>query len=146
MDSLSGIAAPDEARLASRYADIAAGLERTDSAAGWRAGFDEWDGLRRDWKSWANLTRLRYSQDTRRDEYREAQCELDRRTPTVSALDTAMKRRFLASPKRAALERELGPHLGLRVTLEPKKHGGALTLHYGSLDQLEPVLRLLRAR
>ncbi|MDQ2858820.1 MAG: M3 family oligoendopeptidase [Candidatus Eremiobacteraeota bacterium] len=110
MYSLSGIAAPDEARFASRYAEIAGGLERTDSAVGWRAGFDEWDGLRRDWQSWANLTRLRYSQDTRRDEYREAQCELDRRTPAVSALDTAMKRRFLASPKRAALERELGPH------------------------------------
>jgi ParB family chromosome partitioning protein len=43
-----------------------------------------------------------------------------------------------------ALERELGTHLGLRVTLERKQRGGALTLHYASLDQLDRVLALLR--
>ena len=45
-----------------------------------------------------------------------------------------------------ALERDLSAMLGLRVTLEPKKRGGSLTLHYTSLDQLDRVLRLLRAR
>ena len=44
-----------------------------------------------------------------------------------------------------ALERELGTVLGLRVRLEPKKRGGSLTLHYASLDQLDRVLKLLRA-
>jgi ParB family transcriptional regulator, chromosome partitioning protein len=44
-----------------------------------------------------------------------------------------------------ALERDLSAHLGLRVILEPKARGGALTLHYTSLDQLDRVLRLLRA-
>ena len=44
-----------------------------------------------------------------------------------------------------ALERELGAVLGLRVTLEPKKRGGSLTLHYASLDQLDGILRLLRS-
>src|ERR1700737_98373 len=43
-----------------------------------------------------------------------------------------------------ALERELGAALGLRVTLEQKKRGGSLTLHYASLDQLDRILRLLR--
>ena len=43
-----------------------------------------------------------------------------------------------------ALERELGAVLGLRVTLEQKKRGGSLTLHYASLDQLDGILRLLR--
>ena len=55
----------------------------------------------------------------------------------------ALKRR----PRDAdtvALERELGALLGLRVALEPKKRGGALTLHYASLDQLDRVLGLLR--
>jgi M3 family oligoendopeptidase len=64
--------------------------------------------VRRSWKSWANLTRLRYTQDTRRDEYREAQTDLDRRAPGVTALDAAMKARFLASAQRPALEAELG--------------------------------------
>ena len=44
----------------------------------------------------------------------------------------------------AALERDLGVRLGLRVTLDAKKRGGALTLHYASLDQLDRVLHLLR--
>ena len=44
-----------------------------------------------------------------------------------------------------ALERDLGIQLGLRVTLEPKARGGALTLHYASFDQLDRILRLLRA-
>jgi ParB family transcriptional regulator, chromosome partitioning protein len=45
----------------------------------------------------------------------------------------------------AALERDLAAALGLRVTIEAKKRGGSLTLHYQSLDQLDRVLRLLRA-
>ena len=44
-----------------------------------------------------------------------------------------------------ALERELAAALGLRVTLEARKRGGRLTLHYVSLDQLDRVLSLLRA-
>jgi hypothetical protein len=43
------------------------------------------------------------------------------------------------------LEHELSTALGLRVTLEKKKRGGRLTLHYTSLDQLDRVLRLLRS-
>jgi ParB family transcriptional regulator, chromosome partitioning protein len=61
----------------------------------------------------------------------------------------AGSRRRPARPVRdadtAALERELGAHLGLRVTLAQKPRGGALTLHYRSLDQLDRVLQLLRA-
>jgi len=55
----------------------------------------------------------------------------------------ALKRRS-RDADTVALERELGALLGLRVALEPKKRGGALTLHYASLDQLDRVLRLLR--
>ena len=44
-----------------------------------------------------------------------------------------------------ALERNLAATLGLRVTLAPKRRGGALTLHLSSLDQLDRLLRLLRA-
>jgi ParB family transcriptional regulator, chromosome partitioning protein len=44
-----------------------------------------------------------------------------------------------------ALERELSSALGLRVTIASKKRGGSLTLYYASLDQLDRLLRLLRA-
>jgi len=54
-------------------------------------------------------------------------------------------RRHLRDADTLALERELAATLGLRVTLDPKKRGGALTLHYANLDQLDRVLSLLRA-
>ena len=101
-------AAPSERALAERYGALEAGLGDAATPRAWRAAFDQWDATRRDWKSWANLVRLRYSQDTRSDRARDAQRELDRRTPGVIALDTAMKRRFLRSGARPALEDEIG--------------------------------------
>ena len=78
--------------------------------------------------------------------------EVVRRGLNVRATEALVRRRLATppSPRRArdadtvALERELGAALGLRVTLAPKRHGGALTLHYTSLDQLDRVLKLLR--
>jgi ParB family chromosome partitioning protein len=78
--------------------------------------------------------------------------EVMRRGLNVRATERLVQRRAAAPqpPRRrdadaAALERELGAQLGLRVSLEQKQRGGALTLYYRSLDQLDRVLRLLRA-
>jgi len=78
--------------------------------------------------------------------------EVVRRGLNVRATERLVQRRGEALPSKqrprdantVALERELAAVLGLRVTLEPKTRGGALTLHYASLDQLDRVLRLLR--
>ena len=77
--------------------------------------------------------------------------EVVRRGLNVRATERLVQRRAEAPQRQIrdadtlALERELGAVLGLRVRLEPKKRGGSLTLHYASLDQLDRVLRLLRA-
>jgi ParB family transcriptional regulator, chromosome partitioning protein len=79
--------------------------------------------------------------------------EVVRRGLNVRATEQLVQRRAAAPPPRRplrdadtlALERELGARLGLRVTLEAKRRGGALTLHYASLDQLDRILALLRA-
>ena len=79
--------------------------------------------------------------------------EVVRRGLNVRATERLVQRRAeMPRPTRrlrdadtVAVERDLGALLGLRVTLEPKKRGGALTLHYASLDQLDRVLSLLRA-
>ncbi len=105
---MTDIAAPSDAELNATYAEIAGRLDGREEDGVWREGFARWDRSRRAWRSWANLTRLRYTQDTRRDDYREAQTLLDRRAPAVTALDTAMKQRFLASAARPALEHDLG--------------------------------------
>jgi len=79
--------------------------------------------------------------------------EVVRRGLNVRATEQLVQRRTETPPPKrrlrdadtVALERELGTRLGLRVTLEQKKRGGALTLHYASLDQLDRILALLRA-
>jgi ParB family chromosome partitioning protein len=79
--------------------------------------------------------------------------EVVRRGLNVRATERLVQRQSeIPHPKRRirdadtmALERELGAHLGLRVTLEAKKRGGSLSLHYASLDQLDRVVKLLRA-
>jgi ParB family transcriptional regulator, chromosome partitioning protein len=58
--------------------------------------------------------------------------------------DTPPSKQRLGDANTTALECELAALLGLRVTLAAKKRGGALTLHYASLDQLDRVLCLLR--
>ena len=80
--------------------------------------------------------------------------EVVRRGLNVRATERLVQRRTeqFAKPRRPpqdadtlALERDLGARLGLRVTLEARSRGGALTLHYQNLDQLDRVLRLMRA-
>ena len=79
--------------------------------------------------------------------------EVVRRGLNVRATERLVQRRFTMPPPKPrrrdtdtmALERELGARLGLRVTLAAKRRGGALTLHYATLDQLDRVLSLLRS-
>jgi ParB family transcriptional regulator, chromosome partitioning protein len=80
--------------------------------------------------------------------------EVVRRGLNVRATERLVQRRAQTTQRRhprvrdadtLALERDLGAHLGLRIAIEPKVRGGALTLHYASLDQLDRVVRLLRA-
>ncbi|GAC1476488.1 MAG: M3 family oligoendopeptidase [Vulcanimicrobiaceae bacterium] len=110
MQWMADLSAPSDAEFTARYDRIAANVASGLNVAGWRAAFDEWDELRRTWKSWSNLTRLRYSQDTRRDDHRSAQATLDKRSPHVTSLDTSMKQRFIGSNARLGLEHELGAH------------------------------------
>ncbi len=109
MSPLLDIAAPSDREIASLYASIDADLDAATDAADWRRAFARWDDARRVWRSWSSLVQLEYSQDTRSEAKRGAQAELDRRTPAVTALNDALKRRFLSSPYRAALEAEFGP-------------------------------------
>jgi ParB family chromosome partitioning protein len=80
--------------------------------------------------------------------------EIIRRGLNVRVTEQLVKRR--AAPRRssrvqardadtAALESDLSRALGLRVTVASKARGGALTLHYAILDQLDRQLSLLRA-
>ena len=54
-------------------------------------------------------------------------------------------KRNLKSADTLALERRLSDALGLTVTLSHREPGGALQIHYRSLDQLDEVVRRLGA-
>ena len=110
MKWMTDLEAPSERALTSEYDAIGAQLDATAGVASWRDAFGRWDDARRRWKTWANVTRLRYTQDTQSERFRDAQAALDRRAPGVTSLDVAMKRRFLQSRERPALEAELGTH------------------------------------
>jgi ParB family transcriptional regulator, chromosome partitioning protein len=80
--------------------------------------------------------------------------EIIRRGLNVRVTEQLVKRR--AVPRRTArreardadtlaLERDMTETLGLRVTIAGKARGGALTVHYSNLDQLDRLLALLRA-
>jgi ParB family transcriptional regulator, chromosome partitioning protein len=83
--------------------------------------------------------------------------EVVRRGLNVRATERLVQRRATPPPAAgaasppprdadtAALERELGAHLGLRINLVQKPRGGTLSIHYRSLEQLDRVLQLLRA-
>ena len=84
----------------------------------------------------------------------ELASEIIRRGLNVRVTEELVKRR--AVPRRTsarpacdadtlALQREMTEALGLRVTIAGKARGGALTLHYANLDQLDRLLALLRA-
>jgi ParB family chromosome partitioning protein len=48
-----------------------------------------------------------------------------------------------ADPDLEALERQLGDILGLKVQVSHKGQGGAVTLNYSSLDQLDMICQRL---
>ena len=84
----------------------------------------------------------------------ELAAEIIRRGLNVRVTEQLVKRRAgqrRVSPRQVrdadtfALEREMSQLLGLRVTIASKARGGALTLRYANLDQLDRLLALLRA-
>lgn len=98
-------------RTEAEYGAIDAQLDAAQSAEQWHAALRAWDGVRRRLSTWMNLTRLRFSQDTQNEAYKSEREYADSIAPKIEALDVAMKRRFLDSPVRAALEASFGTHL-----------------------------------
>ncbi|MGN6848392.1 MAG: ParB/RepB/Spo0J family partition protein [Sphingomicrobium sp.] len=67
------------------------------------------------------------------------------RNPGPSSIARASARNAAkqSDPDLVALERQLGDILGLKVQVTHKGQGGAVTLHYSSLDQLDMICQRL---
>jgi M3 family oligoendopeptidase len=83
-------------------------LDGSTSAAEDVAIVYQWDELRRRIETWEALVELRFNQDTRNKEYKDARDYRDELRPKLTELSVAMKRRLLESPWRKELEAALG--------------------------------------
>jgi M3 family oligoendopeptidase len=83
-------------------------LDSSTSAAEDVAIVYQWDELRRRIETWEALVELRFNQDTRNKEYKDARDYRDELRPKLTELSVAMKRRLLESPRRKELEAALG--------------------------------------
>jgi oligoendopeptidase F len=102
-------AAPDMDAVAQRYRAFEHALQ-SGSPATWLSTFHEWDVLRRELSTWASLTNLRFTQDTRNEQARAARDLVDELDPTLTNYETEIKKQFIASGERPRLEAELGTH------------------------------------
>ncbi len=62
------------------------------------------------------------------------------------AFDRVRKKEYLYSPEILSMERELTEALGTRVAIEPKEHGGKLSIDFMSEDDLRVLFAHLAAR
>lgn len=62
------------------------------------------------------------------------------------AYDRVRKKEYLYSPEILGMERELTEALGTRVAIEPKEHGGKLSIDFMSEDDLRVIFAHLAAR
>ncbi len=62
------------------------------------------------------------------------------------AFDRVRKKEYLYSPEILSMERELTEALGTRVAIEPKEHGGKLSIDFMSEDDLRILFAHLAAR
>jgi M3 family oligoendopeptidase len=104
-DSIA-VATPDQDGLTAGYAEMDRRLDAGDLAGALGA----WDAARRAFETWISLVHLRFAQDTTNAEAKAAREYADALTPEAADLETSFKRRLLALPDRAALERVAGAH------------------------------------
>ncbi|HTN75583.1 MAG TPA: M3 family oligoendopeptidase [Pirellulaceae bacterium] len=95
--------------VAAEYAAIHADLDAAQQVASEIAAINRWDTLRRQLETWEALVQLRFNQDTKNEAYKQARDYCDELRPKLTELAVAMKRRLLASPRRAELEAHFGP-------------------------------------
>jgi M3 family oligoendopeptidase len=102
-------AAPDMDDVAQRYRAFENALQ-SGSTATWLPTFRAWDDMRRELQTWSALTDVRFTQDTRDARARAALDRRDELEPSLTGFDIGLKRRYVASSERRALESDLGEH------------------------------------
>jgi M3 family oligoendopeptidase len=109
---------PDLERTRALYDELSTQLEQAQSAAEALGVLSRWEGQRREFFTWSALADLHFEQDTANPQYKADTDLLNELRPKMTGLEVALKRKFLASPLRAQLEKELGAYLFARWETE----------------------------
>ena len=100
--------APEYDDVANEYQRLTTQLEAASSGDEAIAAVAQWDVLRRRLATWSQLALIRFSQDTRNEEFKQAREYRDELEPKLTNLAVGFKKRLLASPHRDALARHFG--------------------------------------
>lgn len=92
------------------YQDINQALDKAQTKEEINHALQQWNSLRQEIDSWKALVSLNFSQDTRNEDYKQAQEYSDEIQPKLTALEIEMKRKLLGSDKRKELSEILGSH------------------------------------
>ncbi|MEM9657054.1 MAG: M3 family oligoendopeptidase [Planctomycetota bacterium] len=105
------VAAPTREEVAAQYRTLTLELDNADSGDAALAVVEAWDALRRRLENWKSLVGIRFHQDTRNTEYKEAREYCDQLDPKLTHLAVDMKRRLMKSRFRSAIEERFGSHV-----------------------------------
>lgn len=97
---------PTPDTLRATYAAINAKLDAGDLPG----AVADWETARRAAQQYADLTHLRFSQNTQDEARKAAMDYMDELAPTITNHETAFKQRLLAHPDRAAVQAATGAH------------------------------------
>lgn len=139
-------ATPQFEALQTQYDEIGARFTLAPSVEQALQLFRRWDALRRGFATWAALAELRFQQDTKNSEYKADVDRLNELRPKINGLDVALKRKFLSSPLRPALEKELGVYVFERWELDVTAFDPAIEPLVVSESKLEDEYTELLAR
>lgn len=117
---------PTHAGLAERYGALLRSLDAARNEASLLRVVEAWESVRREQTTWENLTRLRFSQDTRQAESRAANERLNALAPTLAAHEAAVKRALLAHPLHDLLRGRYGEQAAARWQCDVEAYDPAL--------------------
>ena len=100
---------PTYEAVAAEYAKFNADWDAATNVVDRVVVVSAWDKLQRRLATWGNLTDLRFNQDTSHADYKRAREYRDELRPKLTDLAIGLKRKLIASPHRAELERRFAP-------------------------------------
>ncbi len=105
------VATPDPQALQTRYDGLLAAWHGAPDDAARLAVIDDWDGLRRQLATWANLASVRFRQDTADAQARAERDLLDALAPRFRQWDAELQLAVLESDHAAAVAAAHSPHV-----------------------------------